>query len=160
MLETEFKNQTFSKLFVDRSVAALITVPDGSYLMQFRDNAQHVNMRNNWGLFGGWIKEGEPTETALLRELDEELEFVPDQFEWFTEFTYLVPGVIRGPIHKTFYHIRTQMKNVEQMVQHEGAAKKLFKPLEIAQLCNVLPWDLCGVLSHWRRGEIQKLHAD
>ena len=160
MLETEFNNQAFSKLSVDHSVGALITVPDGRYLMQLRDNAQNVNMRNNWGVFGGWLKEGEPTEKALLRELDEELEFVTNYFEWFTEITYLVPGVIRGPIHKTFYHIKIQLRDVEQMVQHEGSAKNLFKPLELAQLCNVLPWDLCAVLAHWRRVKIQKLHND
>ncbi len=153
-------NAHFEELFEARSVGALLTVGEGHYLMQLRDNQPHVGMAGNWGLFGGWVEPGESVEDSLIRELMEELEFKAENFSRFTETAYLVPWKNIGPTHKTFFHIPIEKKDIEVMVQHEGADMKVFTLAQLQTMPNTLPWDLCAVHCHARRQEIFKLHEN
>ncbi len=56
------------------AVAALITVEDGRYLMQLRDDIPRIFYPGHWGCFGGAVSPGEDEIEALQRELAEELE--------------------------------------------------------------------------------------
>lgn len=55
-------------------------------------------------------------------------------------------------------HLRRNEADIDRMAQREGADMKLFEPLVLAARENVLSWDLCGVLSHWRRNDIGRGH--
>ena len=56
------------------AVAAIITVEDGRYLMQLRDDIPRIFYPGHWGCFGGAVGSGEDGLVALQRELAEELE--------------------------------------------------------------------------------------
>ena len=58
----------------EHAVAALITVEDGRYLMQLRDDIPRIFYPGHWGCFGGAVGPGESGLIALRRELEEELE--------------------------------------------------------------------------------------
>ena len=76
--------------------AALLVHPDGRYLMQLRDDKPNILLPAHWGLFGGTIDPGEDPAAAIVRELEEELEFRPRDVVYFTELVVRLPT--RGPI--------------------------------------------------------------
>ncbi len=141
-------------------VVALLFTGDGRYLMQLRDDLPTVNMAGNWGLFGDWSEPGESAEQAMRRELVEELDFVPDGLDWFTEMAYLVPGVGRSPLHKTFFAAPIVPADRDRMTLQEGVEMCLFAALDLLALPNVVPWDVYGLTVHARRHEIPRLNRN
>lgn len=141
-----------------RGVAAVLVTADDRYLLQLRDDRPGVMMRGYWGLFGGWVKPGEVAEAALIRELDEELSFHADRVAWFTEATYLVPGVDLPPLHKTFFEVCITPSQIDAMVLREGAGMKLFRADEIGAVNNLIPWDGLAVTCHAKRNVFPQLH--
>lgn len=135
-------------------VAALLTVPDGRYLMQLRDAIPTIHMPDNWALFGGLVETGETAAGALERELREELGFAPENLTWFTETACFLPGDDPRLIHKTFYEIPATLDEVAAMTLGEGQAMRLFSHAELMILPNVVPWDLFAVTLHARRAEV------
>ena len=67
----------------DASVA-LIVVDSANYLLQLRDQKPGIFYPGHWGLFGGALDPGETPDTALRRELFEELGFAPRDISYFT----------------------------------------------------------------------------
>lgn len=55
------------------AIGALITDHHGRLLMQLRDNFPGVHSAGRWAIFGGHVETGEDLQTALARELAEEL---------------------------------------------------------------------------------------
>lgn len=62
---------------------AVLWNPDGTVLLQHRDDVPGVKDAGKWSLFGGGIEPGEDPETALLRELDEEIGYRPARYHPF-----------------------------------------------------------------------------
>ncbi|MEM6613279.1 MAG: NUDIX domain-containing protein [Cyanobacteria bacterium P01_C01_bin.72] len=58
------------------SVVMAIIYQDGKYLMQLRDNIPTIVYPGVWAFFGGHIEAGEEPETALRRELAEEINYL------------------------------------------------------------------------------------
>jgi 8-oxo-dGTP diphosphatase len=56
-----------------------------SYLLQLRDFKPSIIYPGHWGAFGGAIEEGESPETAIYRELKEEIGYAPEVFYLFRE---------------------------------------------------------------------------
>lgn len=54
-------------------VAIAILHRDGKFLMQLRDDIPGIIYPGHWGLFGGHIEPGESADTAVHRELLEEI---------------------------------------------------------------------------------------
>ena len=54
---------------------------NGGYVMQLRDNKPDIPEPGMWGLFGGKIESGETPLIALVREIQEELCLVLENFE-------------------------------------------------------------------------------
>ncbi len=62
---------------------AVLWNPDGTVLLQHRDDVAGVKDAGKWSLFGGGIELGEDPETAMLRELDEEIGYRPARYHPF-----------------------------------------------------------------------------
>ncbi|MEL6352587.1 MAG: NUDIX hydrolase [Cyanobacteria bacterium J06627_28] len=66
-------------------VALAILHREGRLLMQLRDDLPSIVYPGIWGLFGGHIEAGETPRQALLRELVEEIGYVPNQLTRFCQ---------------------------------------------------------------------------
>ena len=64
----------------------LIVSSDGRLLLQHRDDNPDIGGAGLWGLFGGHIDAGESHTDAVLRELDEELGWRPEHFEYYSSY--------------------------------------------------------------------------
>lgn len=134
-------------------VAALLVTADGRYLMQLRDDKPGLRVAGHWGLFGGRVEAGETARQALYRELEEELEFTPNEVDWFTESAFILPQFGVGKTLKSFFVVPVRETDLQAMVQHEGAAMKLFSLEELFRETRVVPWDIYGILLHARRDQ-------
>ena len=131
--------------------AALLVTDNGRYLMQLRDDKPGLRLANHWALFGGAIEPGETPEETIRRELREELEFTAPAIQWFVQSIHLLP---RGPariLKLDFFIVPISELDVDRMVQHEGADKRLFAVEVLAAQPRVAPWDLAAVMMHARR---------
>lgn len=136
-------------------VGAILHTADDLYLMQLRDDRPEVSMANHWGLFGGIVEEGERPERALLRELKEELAFVPLQAPaWFTEISCSLDFLSDGTHHKIFYAAEISAIEIPAMRLGEGQEMRLFRPDELLSRHDVIPWDAFGIMLFTRRAQI------
>lgn len=62
---------------------AIIYNDQQQFLMQLRDNKPNILYPGVWGLFGGHLEPGESPEVGLVRELAEEINYVPVDIEFF-----------------------------------------------------------------------------
>ena len=131
--------------------AAIMATPDGRYLMQLRDAKPTIIIPDHWALFGGTVDSGESAETALRRELIEELEFEARDIAFFTELEIELPFSPPRRDRMSFFAVPIEVSDVARMVQHEGADRRLFTPQLLAAEPRVAPWDLAVVLMHARR---------
>jgi 8-oxo-dGTP pyrophosphatase MutT (NUDIX family) len=134
-----------------RCAVALMMTPDGRYLMQLRDPNPAINFPDHWACFGGAIEPGETAEAALHRELLEELDYRPRDARFFIDATVDMPFVPPRTDLMSFFAVPILAEDVDHMVQHEGAGRRLFRPEEIAAEKRVAPWDLAAVLMHARQ---------
>ena len=67
-------------------VSAILINPQGQVLLQQRDNNPAIRYPGHWSLFGGTIENGESPETAVAREVKEEIDFDMVNFGLFREF--------------------------------------------------------------------------
>ncbi len=106
-------------------VAIAILYQGDQILMQLRDNIPTIAHPGVWGLFGGHLEVGETPETALRRELAEEISYIAATLTLFGQ--YRDPGVVRhvfaGPLTVC----------VEQLVLQEGWDLGLLAPESIRQ---------------------------
>lgn len=59
-------------------VAIAIIHQNGQFLMQLRDDLPNIIFPGHWGFFGGHIEPGEDADTGMKRELQEEINYIPD----------------------------------------------------------------------------------
>ena len=67
-------------------VSVFLQTSDDSYLLQLRDNDPSIVYPGCWGLFGGSIELGESVYGAVVRELKEEIQYVPDEIHKFCQY--------------------------------------------------------------------------
>jgi 8-oxo-dGTP pyrophosphatase MutT (NUDIX family) len=106
-------------------VAIAILHQDGQFLMQLRDDIPTILYPGHWALFGGHLEPGETTDTAIRRELLEEIGYVPPLLSPFG--CYEDSRVIRH-----VYHGRVTI-GLESLVLNEGADMDWLTPEEIGQ---------------------------
>lgn len=131
------------------SVAAVIVSPDRRYLFQLRDDIPGVNYPGMWGLFGGAPEPGESFHDALLRELDEELGFVPASLEPFMVSIYDQREHQGLYWRRTYFLAPLAAGQEDRLVLSEGSALQLMGIDQVTRLSDhVVPFDLCAVLLH------------
>ena len=136
----------------DRYIAVAILVTEARrYLMKRRDDVPWIAFPDQWSFFGGGIEAGESPEQALCRELQEELGWQPETFEFFSQTRLLLP--FPEPVLEdiTFYAVPIREAAIPGLTLMEGAEMRLFHAEELAALPNVIPQDLAVVLMHARR---------
>ncbi|MGA7786913.1 MAG: NUDIX domain-containing protein [Xanthobacteraceae bacterium] len=134
------------------AVAALITVEDGCYLMQLRDDIPRIFYPGHWGCFGGAVSPGETKVEALQRELTEELELDTQAPSEFVNFDFDLTKLGQKKCYRTYYEIKTTAAEVSRFVLHEGAEMRLLAPDEVFALPNVSPYDSFAIWLHVARG--------
>jgi len=134
------------------AVAAIITVEDGRYLMQLRDDIPRIFYPGHWGCFGGAVGPGEDRMAALRRELAEELEFDAVGAVEFVNFDFDLWGLGQKKCYRTYYEVKTTAAKVGRFVLHEGAEMRLLAASELFAASNVTPYDSFAVWLHVARG--------
>ena len=81
------------------SVICLIHVDYSSYLFQLRDKKPDIHFPGHYGAFGGAIEGSETPKTACVRELEEELGFVPEDLAFFRDYFFS-----ENYVHVHVYH--------------------------------------------------------
>lgn len=104
-------------------VAIAILYRDGKFLCQLRDDIPNIRYPGHWGLFGGHLELEETPEVALLRELVEEIAWVPDRVSPFC-------CDIEGDVVRHVFHSQLST-DVKDLVLHEGWDMKLLTPEDI-----------------------------
>lgn len=130
--------------------AALLVSIDGRYLFQLRDDKDLLPLRNHWALFGGEVEVGEDGRTAILREIEEELNYKARECVWYHEAIYVLPRQKDRVVRKSFYLIRIRPEEVDEMILCEGSDMRLMTPKELIRLPRIAPWDLSVVLMYAR----------
>jgi 8-oxo-dGTP pyrophosphatase MutT (NUDIX family) len=134
----------------DDAVAAIITVEDGRYLMQLRDDIPRIFYPGHWGCFGGAVGPEEDPIQALARELAEELEMQPTGVDEFVKLDFDLRKLGQKQCYRTYYEIKVTEDEVSRFVLHEGAEMRLFAPAELFDE-RLTPYDSFALWLHFAR---------
>ena len=108
-------------------VTLAILYQDGRFLMQLRDDIPTIVHPGIWGFFGGHIEPGEDATAGLLRELDEEIGYSPEQVALFRQQT-------EARTHdrvRRYYFYGELCVPISDLVLSEGQDMALCSPAEI-----------------------------
>jgi len=150
MLPVHFLTDTHP-LRGEDAVAAIITVEDGRYLMQLRDDIPRIFYPGHWGCFGGAVSDGESGPRALRRELAEELEMVTADADEFVRFDFGLGVLGQKQCYRTYYEIKVTVADVSRYVLHEGADMRLFAAEDLFD-ARLTPYDSFALWLHFARG--------
>ncbi|MDP4025871.1 NUDIX domain-containing protein [Methylobacterium sp. NEAU 140] len=132
--------------FHDAAVA-LITLDDGRYLMQLRDDKPGIFYPDHWGLFGGAIDPGEDAESAVRRELREELDLDAGPLRYFTRFDFDFDCIGAGRRGRTYFELTIASADLPHLRLGEG---RLMQPLQPDMLLieRLVPYDSFAIWLH------------
>ena len=106
-------------------VAMAILYREGKFLMQLRDDIPGILYPGLWGLFGGHLELNETPEMGLVREVEEEINYLvsqPQKFRYYAD---------NRAMRYIFYSPLTV--EVEALEQMEGWDMGLVSPEEITK---------------------------
>jgi len=130
------------------SVAAIISMANGRYLLQHREDRADIEFPNQWGLFGGAREHGEDAETAMRREIGEELEFRIRDCSLFLGCAFNLWFEHRRT-RKVFFSIEMTEIEACSLALREGQAMAWLSFEEImARAKQVIPYDLGIIALH------------
>jgi 8-oxo-dGTP diphosphatase len=114
-------------------VAAILHNDEGEVLLQLRDDKAGLLYANHWTLFGGSVEQDETPETAIHRELMEELEISLPLTFWkkYRCPIRTVEGVVTTDNH---IFVGKLNRDIATMRLNEGQAMRYFKADDAADL--------------------------
>ena len=98
------------------AVALAMLNRDSKWLLQLRDDIDSIIYPGHWGLFGGHLDPGETASEAVVRELQEEIDWSPTVplEPWFSDDSgNRVAHVFRGPLSVPLNQL--QLKEGQEM---------------------------------------------
>lgn len=110
-----------------RRVSGIVFYKDDKFLMQDRHDI--MKWGEEWGFFGGAIEDGETPEQALVREIEEELSYDLEDYEFM--------GTCSGPLEDMMVEIHmyaAPLPDLSEFDQKEGCGMKLFTVEEARKL--------------------------
>lgn len=129
-----------------RSVGALIVDDQNRLLLQKRDNKQSIYFPDSWGTFGGACESDELPETAIVREIKEELEVKICRFDLFLKLHIEAESLGVEPRERFFFSTYFSPKMVKQMSQREGAGYRFFYVEELPHVSKLVPFDIAAII--------------
>lgn len=142
------------RLVPSDAAAAIVVVEDGRYLLQLRDSKPDIWFPDHWGLFGGAIDPGESAESALIRELREEIGLEVETLRYFTALRYDMSFANAGEITRVYYEVETTIAETDAFELREGRQMGLFSASQIANELRLTPYDAFCLWLHGFRGRI------
>jgi 8-oxo-dGTP pyrophosphatase MutT (NUDIX family) len=130
------------------AVAALITLEDGRYLMQLRDQKPGIFYPGHWGLFGGAMDEGESVQSALARELEEELGLAGATGRYVTDLSFAFGRF--GRIKRYYYEVQITSADLARLTIREGREARPFHAADILTQPRVVAYDSFAIWLHAR----------
>jgi 8-oxo-dGTP pyrophosphatase MutT (NUDIX family) len=139
------------------AVVAIIVLEDGRYLMQLRDDKPGIFYPDHWGLFGGAVDPGEDQETALRRELMEELAFEPSSLQFFTRMDFDFTRLGAGSVYRVYYEVAISAAALPHLRLGEGRLMEALALTEILMDKRVVPYDSFAIWLHYaeRQGHLK-----
>ncbi|MGG7579500.1 NUDIX hydrolase [Rhizobium sp. Nf11,1] len=113
-------------------------------LLLARRNSERRIYPGRWSLPGGHIEDGEDAETAMRRELMEEIGITPERWRLAAKFVSQVPPESSATFH--VYHV-DQWQGLPQLVGDEHTELGWFTAAEIEQETELAPSQLGDILS-------------
>jgi mutator protein MutT len=123
------------------AAAAIIVTPARRFLLQHRDAKPGIWFPDSWSLFGGAVERGETPSQAALRELNEEIGFVPQELRYFTQVAWDFAAWDLGIKLRYIFEVPITDAEVEQLELREGQAMRLFTADEVLREPRVTPYD-------------------
>lgn len=141
------------------AVAAIIVTDDGRYLMQLRDDKPGIFYPGHWGFFGGGVDSGEDEETALRRELFEELNFIPDKIRFFTRMNFDLHQFGFGNCYRVFYEMRITLEELDRFTLGEGSGMESIGIAALLMERRLVPYDSFALWMHYYFGNCSVLNG-
>jgi 8-oxo-dGTP pyrophosphatase MutT (NUDIX family) len=142
-------------LDVSDAAAALITLPDGRYVLQHRDDIAGIWYPGHWSLFGGALEADESPEAALRRELSEEIEFDARGLEWFFTQDFDLPSLGVKPFRRSYFLAPATHAQYAAFHLHEGRDIGAFAADEVLGRLAVVPYDAFAIFLHHAQDRIR-----
>lgn len=114
-----------------KEVVKAVIYKGDKFLLQLRDTNPAISYPNTWSLFGGEVDEGEDFDEALIRELEEELSWSPDEVVFLNKSKNN-----KVNCNITYYLVHCTLPE-KSLVLGEGQAMSWFTFEEISGLCNI-----------------------
>ena len=128
---------------------ALIIFYDEQKRILLQDRRGISRLGEEWGFFGGEIKEDETPEQAVIRETKEELGFDLKEYKYVGEYSYKINDSLKRKspyfkfdIIKCKVFIASLNDNLSKLKQKEGKNMKLFSLKEAKKLKMVSKGDI------------------
>jgi len=145
--------------FAACAVGAILVTSDKKYLLQHRDDIPEIWFPGFWGTFGGAIDAGESQEQSLIRELEEELEFTPTHFSFFTQITFDFTTIGSDNKYRSYFEVPVSTSEIAAMSLHEGSGMRLFTASDVWQMAEIAPYDHFALRLHVMRENIVPSYA-
>lgn len=123
-----------------RAAGAVIAVEGRGYLLQLRDRYEGIWYPGYWGLFGGTAKRGESAETALRRELAEELSLADAEMRYFMSMSFDFASASARRIRRDLFEVRLPPRAIGRLRLGEGRAMRCWRARDIPRL-RLIPAD-------------------
>jgi 8-oxo-dGTP diphosphatase len=107
-------------------VSAILINSRGQVLLQQRDDNPAIRYPGHWSLFGGSIEDGESAETAVAREVQEEIDFEMKNFGLFREFVQ--------NNKREFAFVGELSAELDELTLSEGQGMNVFYPAQLPEL--------------------------
>lgn len=133
------------------AVAGILVLADGRYIMQLRDARPDIFYPAHWGCFGGAVNDGESPSDALVREIEEELEYRVEGAAEFTRFEFDFSRLGQPKVYRVFFEVRVPDEALGRFVLREGAAFEAIPGDELLAHRKVTPYDAFAVWMHMSR---------